>query len=147
MAEANTTRRQRLASLQLDSLAKILNFNDSASPALVETRDRVIDTARKKGPGQAEAVVATYQKIAEEALEEQLDPSRRNAPRQVREQEITKARGGLLISIARIWRDAGVPDKCLEALDRAIDFAKQNRWASVVTRLESEKQKLIPSGT
>jgi hypothetical protein len=114
---------------------------------LVETRERVIETAQNRGPDKAEAVAATYERLAEELLDEQLDPSRRDAPEEYKIKQLTKARGGLLINLAKIWRDAGVPDKCLEALDRAIKFARQNRWPSIVTALENEKDKLLPTGT
>jgi hypothetical protein len=134
-----------LSDLAIDNLPTILNFNDEKTPLLVETRQRVIETARQRGADKAEAVAATYEKLAEELLGDQLDDSRRNAPGEHLEQEINKARGGLLINMARIWRDAGVPEKCLESLERAIRFARRNRWASIVTALENEKQKLTPS--
>lgn len=139
--------KDRLGDLKIDNLPKILNFNDEKTPLLVETRERVIETAKKRGADKAEAVAATYEKLAEELLGEQLDESRRNAPKDHYRQQLIKAKGGLLINMARIWRDAGVPEKCLEALDKAIKFARQNRWASVATALENEKNKLLPSGT
>jgi hypothetical protein len=131
-----------LSSLKLDNLPKVLNFDDSKNPLLHQTAQRIIDTA-KKNPSRAEAVAATYEKLAEENLEEQLDESRQNAPLDYRRQQIIKARGGLLINLARIWRDAGLPEKCRQALDRAIAFARANRWASIVTALENERQKLL----
>ena len=139
--------KDKLNDLKIDNLPRILNFNDEQAPLLVETRERVIETAQSRGPDKAEAVAATYERLAEELLDEQLDPSRRDAPEEYKIKQLTKARGGLLINLAKIWRDAGVPDKCLEALDRAIKFARQNRWPSIVTALENEKDKLLPTGT
>lgn len=137
----------RLQDVKIDALPAILNFNDEQAPILIETRQRIIDTVRRAGPDKAEAAAATYEQLAEKLLGEQLDESRRNAPADYYKQQVIKARGGLLINLARIWRDAGAPEKCLEALQRAINFAAQNRWASVVTALENEKSKLQPSGT
>ncbi|HVX58907.1 MAG TPA: hypothetical protein VG964_04235 [Candidatus Saccharimonadales bacterium] len=136
-----------LADLKIDNLPSILNFDDKKEPLLVETRERVVETAKTKGADKAEAVAATYEKLAEELLPEQLDESQRNTPQDHYQRLLLKARGGLLINMAKIWRDAGVPEKCLEALERAIQFARTNRWASVVTALENEKHKLLPSGS
>ncbi|HEU5005154.1 MAG TPA: hypothetical protein VFT49_03665 [Candidatus Saccharimonadales bacterium] len=147
MGDLEVPIKKRLSSLQLDGLSDILNFRSDAAPGLIETEQRVIETARQSGPDKAEAVLNTYKKIAEEQLTQQLDISRKQAPAPVLEQELNKARGGLLINIARIWRDAGAVDKCIDALDRAIDYAKKNRWASIATRLESEKHKLTPAST
>lgn len=144
---AGVSKEPDLQALQIDNLPKILNFNDEQAPLLVETRQRVIETAKRSGPAKAEAVATTYEKLAEELLSEQLDESRRQAPRHYYEQQLIKARGGLLINLARIWRDAGAAEKCLESLERAIRFARRNRWASIVTALENEKSKLLPSGS
>lgn len=135
-----------LVDVQIDSLPKILNYDDEKVPILVETRQRIIETARKRGPEKAEGAAITYEKIAEEFLDEQLDESRKNAPADYYRREIARARGGLLINLARIWRDAGAREKCLEALERAISYARANRWASVATALESERRKLLPPG-
>lgn len=134
-----------LRDLRLDNLPRVLNFDEARDPLLVETAQRIISTA-KQDPDKAEAVAATYEQIAVENLEEQLDESRRQAPEDYRQQQLIKARGGLLINMARIWRDAGIASKCREALDRAIEFAKRNRWSSVVTALENERQKLHTHG-
>ena len=133
-----------LQNLRLDNLPRVLNFDESRDPLLVETAQRIIQTAHQN-PEKAAAAAATYEKIAEQKLEDQLDESRLQAPADYRQQQLVKARGGLLINMARIWRDAGVISNCREALDRAIEFARSNRWASVVTALENERQKLIPS--
>lgn len=135
-----------LADLRIDNLPGILNFDDQKTPLLVETRERIVETARTRGPAKAQAVAATYEKLAEETLPEQLDESQRSAPADNYQRQLAKARGGLLINMARIWRDAGAAEKCLEALERAIGFARANRWASIVTALENEKHKLLPSG-
>lgn len=133
-----------LKNLRLDNLPRLLNFDESRDPLLVETAQRIIETAQND-PKKASAVAATYEKIAQENLEEQLDDSRRHAPDDYRQRQLTKARGGLLINLACIWRDAGRAGKCREALDRAIEFAKLNHWSSVVTALEDERQKLAPA--
>jgi hypothetical protein len=131
-----------LRSLRIENLARILNFNDERNPALVETRQRLIETARAKGVPQAEAVAATYEKLAKENLAAQANGSSEDG----RKQQLTKAQCGLLINLAQIWREAGVTSKCLESLERAINFARQKHWASVVTALENEKQKLQTTG-
>lgn len=137
---------ETLVDLQIDNLPKILNYDDEKVPILVETRERLIETAKHRGPDKAEGAAITYEKIAEEHLGDQLDESRRNAPADDYERQIVKARGGLLINIARIWRDAGAREKCLEALERAIRYARENRWASVATALETERRKLTGPG-
>jgi len=143
MQPASVAPGDNLSNLKLDNLPKVMNFDDSKNPLLSRTAQRIIETAQKS-PARAEAVAATYEKLAEENLDDQLDESRQNAPADYYRQQIIKARGGLLINLARIWRDAGAPEKCRQALDRAIAFARANRWASVVTALETERQKLMP---
>lgn len=144
MNQPGNTAQINLSSLKLDNLPRVLNFDDSKNPLLSQTAERIIKTAQKS-LARAEAVAATYEKLAEENLDDQLDESRQNAPPDYYAKQITKARGGLLINLARIWRDAGMVEKCRQALDRAIAFARANRWASVVTALENERQKLQPN--
>lgn len=117
--------KERLKKVKLDNLPVILNFDDEKTPVLVETRERVIRTVHEGSVAKAAAVASTYEKMAEDLLDTQLDESRRNAPPDSYQKELTKARAGLLINLARIWRDAGVPGKCVEAIDRAIRFAKK----------------------
>lgn len=144
---AGISPREALADLAIDNLPSILNFDDQKTPLLAETRERIVETAKARGPAKAEAVAATYEKLAIESLPEQLDESQRNAPPDNYQRQLARARGGLLINLARIWRDAGAVEKCLEALERAISFARQNRWASIVTALETERHKLLPSSS
>lgn len=137
------TRTTRLA-----SLSGILHFWEAESPALVETHHRILETIEEKGPEAAEAVANTYIELGDSYLQQRY-PAGRGAHHS---RLYRLARGGLLIQLAAIWKEADpsrptVRHFFLAQLDQAIDYCQRMRWQSVVTALETEKKSLQNANT